>query len=46
MADEFNYDVFLSHSAKDKDIVRALAERLRADGLRVWPGVFEARAPL
>ena len=33
---EFNYDVFLSYSAKDKAIVRALAERLRADGLRVW----------
>ncbi len=36
MADDFNYDVFLSHSAKDKDVVRAVAERLRADGLRVW----------
>ena len=36
MADEFRYDVFLSHSSKDKEIVRAVAERLRADGLRVW----------
>ncbi len=36
MADQFNYDVFLSHSSHDKDIVRAVAERLRADGLRVW----------
>ncbi|HMV85856.1 MAG TPA: TIR domain-containing protein, partial [Blastocatellia bacterium] len=36
MADQFNYDVFLSHSNKDKAIVRELAERLRADGLRVW----------
>ena len=36
MADDFQYDVFLSHSAKDKTIVRPLAERLRADGLRVW----------
>ena len=36
MADEFRYDVFLSHSAKDKPVVRALAERLRADGVRVW----------
>ena len=36
MADQFNYDVFLSHSSQDKDIVRPLAERLRADGLRVW----------
>ena len=28
MAD-FRYDVFLSHSAKDKAVVRPLAERLR-----------------
>ena len=32
----FPYDVFLSHSAKDKAVVRPLAERLRADGLKVW----------
>ena len=36
MADEFTYDVFLSHSSKDKAVVRAVAERLRADGVRVW----------
>ena len=36
MPDEFPYDVFLSHSAKDKAPVRVVAERLRADGLRVW----------
>jgi hypothetical protein len=36
MPKKFNYDVFLSHSSKDKPIVRELAERLRADGLRVW----------
>ena len=36
MAEDFNYDVFLSHSSKDKPIVRDVAERLRADGLRVW----------
>ncbi len=36
MADKFQYDVFLSHSAKDKAVVRPLAERLRADGLKVW----------
>jgi hypothetical protein len=36
MADEFQYDVFLSHSAKDKAVVRPLAERLRQDGLKVW----------
>ncbi|MGD0258983.1 MAG: nucleotidyltransferase domain-containing protein [Verrucomicrobiota bacterium] len=32
----FQYDVFLSHSAKDKAVVRPLAERLRKDGLKVW----------
>ena len=36
MPEHFSYDVFLSHSAKDKAVVRALAERLRQDGLRVW----------
>ena len=36
MGDGFQYDVFLSHSAKDKAVVRPLAERLRQDGLKVW----------
>lgn len=36
MSDSLTYDVFLSHSSKDKAAVRELAERLRADGLRVW----------
>jgi len=36
MADDFKYDVFLSHSSKDKPVVRPVAERLRANGLRVW----------
>jgi WD40 repeat protein len=30
------HDVFLSHSSRDKVVVRELAERLRKDGLRVW----------
>ena len=30
--EQFTHDVFLSHSAKDKAVVRPLAERLRADG--------------
>jgi hypothetical protein len=33
MADEFTYDVFLSHSSKDKAVVRAVAVRLRADNV-------------
>jgi len=36
MGQEFEYDVFLSHSAKDKAVVRSLAEWLLRDGLRVW----------
>ena len=36
MADAFQYDVFLSHSSKDKSVVRPLAGRLREDGLKVW----------
>ena len=36
MGQEFQYDVFLSHSSKDKAVVRPLAERLRQDGLKVW----------
>ncbi len=33
---QFEYDVFLSYSSKDKKIVHALAKRLKKDGLRVW----------
>ena len=36
MADTFQYDVFLSHSAKDNAVVRPLADWLRQDGLKVW----------
>jgi len=32
----FTYDVFLSHSSKDKGIIRGIVERLRKDGLKVW----------
>ena len=33
---QFKYDVFLSHSSKDKVVVRELAAKLKADGVRVW----------
>jgi hypothetical protein len=36
MRDEFSYAVFLSHSAKDKAVVRDVAERLRKDEVKVW----------
>ncbi|MGH7454367.1 MAG: toll/interleukin-1 receptor domain-containing protein [bacterium] len=41
MADTFQYDVFLSHSSKDKPVVRELANRLKHDGLRVWLDEWE-----
>ena len=43
MPEEFPYDVFLSHSAKDKPVVRDVAERLKKDGLRVWFDEWEIR---
>ena len=36
MPDQFEYDVFVSHSAKDKAVVRPLAERLRQGRPKVW----------
>ncbi|MEO5370722.1 MAG: toll/interleukin-1 receptor domain-containing protein [Magnetococcus sp. DMHC-1] len=33
---KFEYDVFLSYSHKDKEVVHRLAERLKQDGLSVW----------
>ena len=40
---DFTFDFFLSHSAKDKAVVRPIAERLRADGLRVWFDEWEIK---
>jgi len=36
MSAHFDYDVFISHSSKDKPVVLELANRLKQDGLRVW----------
>jgi small GTP-binding protein len=36
MQDAFCWDVFLSHSRRDKPKVRRLAERLKGAGLQVW----------
>src|SRR5262245_52660590 len=35
-AERFDFDVFLSHSSRDKADVRAVADRLKKDGLKVW----------
>jgi len=43
MTQDFTYDVFLSHSSKDKSVVRELAERLRDDGVHVWFDEWEIR---
>jgi hypothetical protein len=38
------WDLFISHASEDKEeIARPLAERLRAEGLRVWFDEFELR---
>jgi hypothetical protein len=34
MPEDFQYEVFVSHSAKDKAVVRDIAERLRS-GVKV-----------
>ncbi|MGE0128154.1 MAG: TIR domain-containing protein [Blastocatellales bacterium] len=36
MKQEFEYDVYISYSSKDKPEVMELAKRLEGDGLRVW----------
>ena len=36
MADDFEFDVFLSHSSADNDIARDIANRLKLDDVRVW----------
>jgi len=41
--DEFKWDVFLSHSSKDKGTVREIANRLKSDGVRVWFDEWEIR---
>src|SRR5438105_14655600 len=43
MNEHFTFDVFLSHSSKDKGVVRSIAERLRGDGVRVWFDEWELR---
>jgi WD40 repeat protein len=43
MSTSYLFDVFISHSSKDKNIVRTIAERLRVDGLRVWFDESEIR---
>jgi TIR domain len=43
MSESFSFDVFLSYSSMDKMIARATAQRLQADGLRVWLDDWEIR---
>lgn len=41
--DVYPYDVFLSHSSKDKSAARDVAERLSRDGLKVWWDEWEIK---
>ena len=43
MNEQFSYDVFISHSEKDKPAARELAERLRRDGLKAWLNDWEIK---
>jgi WD40 repeat protein/GTPase SAR1 family protein len=43
MPEDFKYAVFLSHSSKDKPVVRPIADRLTKDGLKVWLDDWEIR---
>ena len=43
MPNAFQFDVFLSHSSKDKGLVREVAERLRKDGVKVWFDAWEIK---
>ncbi len=36
MASNFRYDVFIGYAKRDKQLMMALANRLRKDGLRLW----------
>ena len=36
MSKYFKWDVFLSHSSHNKDVVREIANRLKSDGVKVW----------
>ena len=39
----YSYDVFLSHSSADKELIGQVASRLRDDGFRVWYDDWEIR---
>jgi hypothetical protein len=43
MPTDFDYDVFLSHSNRDKKVVHDLARRLKKDGLKVWLDDWEIK---
>lgn len=43
VSEQLKFDVFLSHSAKDKDTVRQIAAMLRRDGVRVWFDEWEIK---
>ena len=43
MSSMFEFDVFLSHSSKDKKVVRPIAKRLRNDGVKVWFDEWEIK---
>jgi ClpP class serine protease len=45
MPDDFRFDVFLSHSSKDKPVVRDIAERLKKDGVKYFLSTVKQARP-
>jgi hypothetical protein len=43
MNELFLFDAFLSHSSKDKVLVREIAEHLKADAVKVWCDEWEIK---
>ena len=46
MSEQFDYDVFLSYSSKDKVVARDIAEQLKDEGVRVWFDEWEIRSSI
>jgi hypothetical protein len=43
MSENLQFDVFRTHSAKDRATVRPFPERVRQDGRKVWFGEWESK---
>ena len=44
MVGQYSFDVFLSYSSKDSEVVHLLGNRPKERGLRVWLDMWEIKA--